>query len=132
MKYLSLLVHSLVIGLSGTPLLASASSDHASAHASHVAAKPVITAQTTSASTDKSAAVASGMTEGEIRKVDKDAGKITIKHAELKNLDMPPMTMVFQVKDKAMLDQVKAGDKVNFIADKVNGKLTVTTLESVQ
>ncbi|HEX5344367.1 MAG TPA: copper-binding protein [Duganella sp.] len=69
------------------------------------------------------------MSEGEIKKVDKEAGKLTIKHGELKNLDMPGMTMVFKVKDPAMLDQVKQGDKVQFVADKVNGALTVTTIE---
>jgi Cu/Ag efflux protein CusF len=70
------------------------------------------------------------MVDGEIRKVDKDAGKLTIKHAELSNLDMPPMTMVFKVQDKAMLTQVAAGDKVRFAADKVGGALTVTALET--
>jgi Cu/Ag efflux protein CusF len=70
-----------------------------------------------------------GLTAGEIRKVDKDARKITIKHGEIKNLDMPPMTMVFQVKDPAMLDNVKAGDKVVFTADKLAGQYTVTTLQ---
>lgn len=73
---------------------------------------------------------AAGMSEGEIRKVDKDASKIIIKHGELKNLDMPPMTMVFRVKDSAMLDSVKAGDKVNFVAEKVGGQFTVTQIEA--
>ena len=67
--------------------------------------------------------------EGEIRKVDKNAGKLTIKHGELKNLSMPGMTMVFKVRDPAMLDQVKQGDKVHFAADKANGALTVTAIE---
>ncbi|WP_341920573.1 copper-binding protein [Polaromonas sp. YR568] len=69
------------------------------------------------------------VSEAEVRKVDKDAGKITLKHGEIKNLDMPPMSMVFQVKDKALLDKVKAGDKVSFTADKVNGAYTVLSLE---
>jgi Cu/Ag efflux protein CusF len=68
-------------------------------------------------------------TEAEVRKVDKDAGKITLKHGEIKNLDMPPMSMVFQVKDKTLLDKVKAGDKVSFTADKIDGKYTVLTLD---
>ena len=72
------------------------------------------------------------MVDGEIRKVDKDAAKLTIKHAELPNLGMMPMTMVFKVQDKAMLDQVAAGDKVRFAADKVGGALTVTVLEAVK
>lgn len=69
------------------------------------------------------------VSEAEVRKVDKDAGKITLKHGEIKNLDMPPMSMVFQVKDKALLDKVKTGDKINFTADKVNGAYTVLSLE---
>lgn len=78
--------------------------------------------------TTKSAS-ATSMAEGEVKKVDRDAGKITLKHGPLLNLDMPPMTMVFRVKDAAMLDQVKSGDKVKFIAEKINGALTVTTLQ---
>lgn len=69
------------------------------------------------------------LSEGEVRKVDKDAKKITIKHGPLANLEMPPMTMVFQVKDPAMLEQVKAGDKVRFQAEKVGGAFTVTKIE---
>jgi len=74
-------------------------------------------------------AMAQVLSDGEVRKVDKDAKKITIKHGPLQNLDMPPMTMVFQVKDPAMLEQVKAGDKVKFQAEKVGGAFTVTKLE---
>ncbi len=68
------------------------------------------------------------MTDGEVKKVDKDAGKLTIKHGPLTNLDMPGMTMVFRVKDPAMLDQVKEGDKIQFVADRVNGAITVMEL----
>lgn len=63
-------------------------------------------------------ASAADMTDGEIKKVDKDNKKLTIKHGDIKNLDMPGMTMVFQVKDPAMLDSVKVGDKVRFVAEK--------------
>ena len=66
--------------------------------------------------------------DGEITKVDKDAKKLTIKHGPISNLNMPGMTMVFQVKDPAVLDQVKAGDKVNFTADRVNGAYTVMSI----
>ncbi len=69
------------------------------------------------------------MTEGEVRKVDEDAKKITLKHGPIQNLDMPAMTMVFQVKDAAMLEQVKAGDKVKFQAEKAGGAFTVTAIE---
>ncbi len=69
------------------------------------------------------------MTEGEVRTVNKDAGKITLRHGEIKNLDMGPMTMVFKVKEAAMLEQVKAGDKVGFRAEKIGGEYTVTKIE---
>ena len=69
------------------------------------------------------------MVDGEVRKVDMGSKKITLKHGEIKNLDMPPMTMVFQVKDPAMLEKVKAGDKVQFTVDNLNGAMTVLTIE---
>ena len=72
------------------------------------------------------------ITDGEIRKVDPDTKKITIKHGELKHLDMPAMTMVFQVIDPAMLTKVQAGDKVKFRADKVNGVFTIVEIEVVK
>ena len=75
------------------------------------------------------AASAAEMTEGEIRKVDKDAKKLTIKHGEIKSLDMPPMTMVFQVKDAAMLDKLKAGDKIRFVAEKSATGYVVTDVQ---
>lgn len=75
------------------------------------------------------AADTADLSEGEIRKVDKSAAKLTIRHGELKNLDMPPMTMVFQVKDKAWLDKLKAGDKVRFQAEKQGADYVVTVIE---
>ena len=69
------------------------------------------------------------MADGEVRKVDKANKKITLKHGEIKDLDMPAMTMVFQVADASMLDKVKAGDKVLFKATKEGGKYTVTAIE---
>ncbi len=72
------------------------------------------------------------LSEGEIRKVDKEAKKITIKHGPMPSLDMPAMTMVFQVKDPVMLDQVKPGDKVKFQAEKLGGAFTVTRIEAVK
>jgi Cu(I)/Ag(I) efflux system protein CusF len=77
---------------------------------------------------EKSSASAD-MTEGEIRKVDKGTKKITIKHGEIKNLDMPGMTMLFQVKEPAMLDMVKAGDKVKFKVEKMETGLVVTEIQ---
>ncbi|MDZ7939092.1 MAG: copper-binding protein [Rhodoferax sp.] len=71
----------------------------------------------------------SDMSSGEIRKVDKATSKITIKHGEIKNLDMPPMTMVFQVRDPALLEKTKAGDKVRFSAEQQEGAIVVTAIE---
>jgi len=67
--------------------------------------------------------------DGEVRRVDKEAKKLTIKHGPIPNLNMDSMTMVFQVKDPAMLDQVKAGDKIKFQAEKIGGQYTVTKIE---
>ena len=78
------------------------------------------------------AAQAGALNDGEIRKVDKSAKKITIKHGPLTRLDMPPMTMVFQVKDPALLEQVKPGDKVKFDAEKVGGAFVVTKIEAAR
>ncbi|ARL91293.1 copper-binding protein [Burkholderia pseudomallei] len=70
-----------------------------------------------------------GMSHGEVKKVDTAAGKLTIKHGPLENLGMGAMTMVFKVKDPAMLSQVKAGDTIDFVADEVDGALTVVKLQ---
>ncbi|MFM9434166.1 Cu(I)/Ag(I) efflux system periplasmic protein CusF [Janthinobacterium sp. CG_23.3] len=75
------------------------------------------------------AEAATPRSEGEVRKVDKEAGKMTIRHGELKNLGMPPMTMVFRAADPGMLERVKPGDKVSFVAQKVDGAITVTDIE---
>lgn len=72
------------------------------------------------------------LSEGEVRKVDLEARKITLKHGEMKNLDMPPMTMVFAVSDPALLGKVKPGDKVRFRAINAAGKLTVTDIQPVK
>ena len=77
-----------------------------------------------------SAAAGAEMTEAEVRKVDKESGKLTLKHAEIKSLDMPAMTMVFVVNDKAMLDKLQPGDKVKFKAVNDGGKFTVTQIET--
>ena len=75
------------------------------------------------------AQAAASLVEGEVRKVDKEAKKLTIRHGPLTNLDMPAMTMVFQVTDPSMLDQVKVGDKIRFEADKIGGAYTVIRIE---
>jgi Cu/Ag efflux protein CusF len=75
------------------------------------------------------AQAAAPLAEGEVRRIDKEANKLTIRHGPLANLDMPPMTMVFQVKDPALLQGLKPGDKIRFQADKVGGAYTVTHIE---
>ncbi|MBT9290896.1 copper-binding protein [Prosthecodimorpha staleyi] len=74
-------------------------------------------------------AFAADPVDGQVTKVDASAKKLTIKHGEIKALDMPAMTMVFQVADTAFLTKVKAGDKVKFNIERMNGALTVTTIE---
>lgn len=76
-------------------------------------------------------AAAEAMSTGEVKKVDKGAGKLTIKHGPLANLGMDAMTMVFRVQDPSMLDQVKAGDKISFVAEQPNGQLTVSRLQKL-
>lgn len=68
------------------------------------------------------------MSDGEVKKVDKDTGRLTIKHGPLENLGMPSMTMVFGIKDASALDGLKAGDKIKFVAEKLEGRYVVTQL----
>jgi Cu(I)/Ag(I) efflux system periplasmic protein CusF len=79
-----------------------------------------------------SAASPTELVDGEVRKVDKGAAKLTIKHGEIKSIDMPPMTMVFQVKEPSLLDKVKAGDKVRFTVEKTDTGYVVTAIEAAQ
>jgi Cu/Ag efflux protein CusF len=88
-------------------------------------------AQSTDHATHHAAAASAATPEvdGEVRKIDKELGKLTLKHGPIQNLDMPGMTMVFKAADPAMLDQVKVGDKVKFAAENRNGALTVTAIK---
>lgn len=70
--------------------------------------------------------------EGEVRRIDKDSGKITLRHGEIKNMDMPPMTMVFSVRDKAMLDGIAVGDKVEFTAVQDKGQMLVESIKPLK
>ena len=67
-------------------------------------------------------------TEGEVRKVDTEQGKVTLKHGPIENLGMAPMTMIFRASDPAMLTKLKVGDKVKFKADRLNGAITITEI----
>lgn len=73
--------------------------------------------------------VAALAVEGEIKKINEGAGKITVKHGPIENLNMEGMQMVFRVADPSMLTAVKVGDKVNFEADRVNGAITITKMD---
>lgn len=75
------------------------------------------------------AAQSASLTDGEIKKVDLDNGKVTIKHGEIKHMDMPGMTMVFTAKDKSLLSNVKPGDKVKFMVVNEGGKMVVTDIQ---
>ena len=97
--------------------------------AAALAASTLMYESTIAHATNHAVGATAHLADGEIRKVDKDAKKLTIRHGPLENLNMPAMTMVFQVKDQSMLDGVKAGDKVRFSADKIGGAYTVTHLE---
>jgi len=87
------------------------------------------TAHAEPASAPAAAARKAPMSEAVVRKVDPSAGKITLRHGPIANLDMPPMTMVFQVSEPALLGNVKAGDTVRFSAEKIGGAYTVTAIE---
>ncbi len=110
------------------PLLPSAVA--ALAIATLVAFAPPAAAQAT-ATPSEVAPVASTLpkVDAEVRRVDAASGTVTLKHGDIPNLDMPPMTMVFQVRDPAQLGALKAGDKVRFTADKLNGAYTVIDLQ---
>lgn len=106
-----------ILGLAlagATPVSLAQSNDHTAHHAAPAAAS------------------AQAMSDGEVRKVDKETGKITLRHGPIPNIGMPNMTMVFGVRDPAFLDRVKAGDKVKFTADKVDGVYTVTDIDVVK
>lgn len=79
-----------------------------------------------------SAAAQSAWIQGEVRKIDKPVQKITLRHEEMRHLDMPPMTMVFRVQDVAWLEPLKVGDRVRFKAEKLEGQFTVTAIEPVR
>lgn len=102
-------------------LFALAATAHAQSTTDHAAHHPAAA----------SAAVAS-TSDGEVRKVDKEQGKVTLKHGPIANLDMPGMTMVFKVSSPKLLDTIKPGDKVKFAAENLNGALTVTAIDVVK
>lgn len=88
-------------------------------------------AQTPAVQPSKDSEPSDMLTDGEVKKVDQALGKVTIKHAEIKHLDMPGMTMVFTAKDKAVLAKVQAGDKIRFGVINSSGKYVVTVIQVI-
>jgi Cu(I)/Ag(I) efflux system periplasmic protein CusF len=74
----------------------------------------------------------SAVSEGEVRRVDKEAKKLTIRHGPLANLDMPAMTMVFEARDAAELERLKAGDKIRFVAEKIGDRFVASSIEPIR
>ena len=89
-----------------------------------------VCAQTGAATGERPATVQTrtDLTAGEVRRVDKATGRVTIRHERIVNLNMPPMTMVFRVPDKGLLDALRPGDKILFRAEEKNGALTLTEI----
>ncbi len=108
---LSSLITVATMALSGAAFAQNATADHSAHHA------------------PAASAAAAATSDGEVRKVDKEQGKVTLKHGPIANLDMPGMTMVFKVADPKMLDNLKPGDRVKFAASKMEGAITVTAIE---
>jgi len=105
--------------LATAPLAQAQSSGHNAHHGAAAAATAAV-----------GAASSAELATGEVRRVDKAQKKITLRHGEIKSLEMPPMSMVFQVRDPALLETVKVGDKVLFAAAKeADGSLVVTTIK---
>lgn len=115
MNRTALILASTVFSLTALPLGAQ-TTDHSAHHP-----EPAKVAQT-----------ATPMTDGEVRKVDMETKKITIRHGAIENLGMPPMTMVFQVSDPALLDKAKSGDKIRFSAEKSGGAFVVNQIEQAK
>lgn len=112
--------------MAGAAALATAQDHHQhGGHAGH-------SAHEAAAANAAPATAAAALTEGEVRKIDKETGKITLRHGEIRNLGMAPMTMVLRVQDPAMLDQVEVGDKVQFAAERVNGAITILQMQKAQ
>ena len=105
-------------------------------------AGPAQAQQQAAASPTPAAASASGpatggapsadMADGEIRRIDREGGRVTLRHGEIRNLEMPPMTMVFQAQEPALLDKLKVGDKVKFRAEKSGSRYIVTAIEAAK
>ena len=94
-----------------------------------MAASDAPAAPTAPVSATAAPSVSAKLTLGEVRKIDTEQGKLTIKHEAIENLQMPGMTMVFKAADPAMLQKLQVGDKIEFAAEKANGAIVVTTVQ---
>jgi len=99
-------------------------------HGSHGSTPAPAAAAAAATGASAAASIATELAEGVVRRIDKAAGKITLRHGEIKHLDMPPMTMVFQVRDPALLDTVTAGAKVRFRVEQVGSAYVVTSIQA--
>lgn len=117
MHNISPMTHRLAAGLLGAALLAT------------TAIAPAQTSPGSKPATPAATASSLPLVDAEVRKVDLGAGKITLKHGEIPNLDMPPMSMVFRASRPGQLDAFEAGDKVRFSAEEIQGVLTVVHIE---
>jgi Cu/Ag efflux protein CusF len=89
-------------------------------------------AQAAAQNSESGGAQAAILTSGEVKRIDLEAGKVTIKHGEIRNLEMPPMTMVFVAKDRGQLEYLKVGDKVNFLVLNEAGKFMAVDIQAAQ
>ncbi len=120
----------LLVSLAGTHAIAQTPTDHSKMKGMDMSKPDALKLdQKSDAAKTGQKSDATAMTEGEVRKIDKEQGTITLKHGEIKNLGMPGMTMVFRVQDKTMLDPIKEGDKVRFAADNLDNQLTLTQVQ---
>ena len=102
---------SVAVSMTARAQTAASGADHTARHPSAAASAPA------------------SMSDGEVRKIDKAQGKVTLRHGPIQNLEMPGMTMVFKVADPKLLDGLKEGDKIRFAADRLDGAITVTAIE---
>lgn len=75
------------------------------------------------------AAATPELSDGEVRRIDRETGRITIRHGVIRHMDMPPMTMVFIARDKALLDKASVGARIRFMAVHENGQMLVTDIQ---
>jgi Cu/Ag efflux protein CusF len=108
--------------------MAQATSDH-SHHPAPASAPAAVAPAASAPAALASPATAPELAEGEVRRIDQETGKVTLRHGPIKNLDMPPMTMVFTASDPALLAPLKVGDKVRFQAVQDAGKYMVTDIQ---